>query len=608
MPSLDLFDKKITEICFFYLTKALKMVIILSKLDIKRLSWRITMRNYTPVASSATLPGLNPYHCESTTKRVNDYKTSWAGAFRERVFPYLPSTAIGKTLFKRGGRPSFNLDTMCGLLIIQEFMDLTDQETVDILANDLRVHYALKIDFPNDADVRMCLKTFWNFRNKVFENGLTKLIFDNVTTQFIHNFQVNTDCVRMDSCHLTTNMKNLSRGGIFFRTIESFLTRLRTKQTEAFSDVDPQISSKYLKKKTGYDFFGQIKPSKRERILADMAQDVLMLVRLFENNPQVAKMTTFKHLIRLLEEQCEIIPASDKCPSEQAVPKDPKEVRSDSLQNPSDPDATFDGHKGKGYQAQIVETCSNGSEDKNDDKLSIAVYVHTEPAHNHDGAALGPALKDLNNKGITPDKIIADAAYGGDVNFSMAAEKGTELLSPVPGKRVNGSKALESPEVEETEETEETEELKTNQRISLADFGKDENGNITSCPMGQETKVCKSKKGNNFICHFNCATCKACLRKDECPVKVGKFKATLRFDEKSLRAADRRIMHKSPRFKRLYRQRSGIEATNSLLARKFGLKRLRYRGQRAANSSVTLKVLALNIWRIASFMKKKQKN
>jgi hypothetical protein len=36
--------------------------------------------------------------------------------------------------------------------------------------------------------------------------------------------------------------------------------------------------------------------------------------------------------------------------------KNPKEIVSDSLQNPSDPDATYSGHKGQGYQVQVMET------------------------------------------------------------------------------------------------------------------------------------------------------------------------------------------------------------------------------------------------------------
>jgi len=41
----------------------------------------------------------------------------------------------------------------------------------------------------------------------------------------------------------------------------------------------------------------------------------------------------------------------------------------DITQNPSDPDATRDGHRGPGYQAQIAETCS----EENEVQLAAAV-------------------------------------------------------------------------------------------------------------------------------------------------------------------------------------------------------------------------------------------
>ena len=37
--------------------------------------------------------------------------------------------------------------------------------------------------------------------------------------------------------------------------------------------------------------------------------------------------------------------------------KDPKQVSADSLQSPHDPDVTYSGHKGKGYEVQVAETC-----------------------------------------------------------------------------------------------------------------------------------------------------------------------------------------------------------------------------------------------------------
>ena len=37
--------------------------------------------------------------------------------------------------------------------------------------------------------------------------------------------------------------------------------------------------------------------------------------------------------------------------------KDPKQVSADSLQSPHDPDVTYSGHVGKGYEVQVAETC-----------------------------------------------------------------------------------------------------------------------------------------------------------------------------------------------------------------------------------------------------------
>jgi len=60
--------------------------------------------------------------------------------------------------------------------------------------------------------------------------------------------------------------------------------------------------------------------------------------------------------------------------------KKPKKVASDSLQNPSDPDASYSGHKGQGYQVQIMETyspCDNPEEKP----LNLIAHVHVEQAH-----------------------------------------------------------------------------------------------------------------------------------------------------------------------------------------------------------------------------------
>src|SRR5450756_2601563 len=84
-----------------------------------------------------------------------------------------------------------------------------------------------------------------------------------------------------------------------------------------------------------------------------------------------------------------------------------KDVPSDSLQNPSDPDASYDGHKGKGYQTQVMETYSP---DK--DRLSLITHVVTEPAHTSDASALIPAIADTKKRQLKPEEAVSDSLYG----------------------------------------------------------------------------------------------------------------------------------------------------------------------------------------------------
>ncbi|HLE17708.1 MAG TPA: hypothetical protein VI728_05415, partial [Syntrophales bacterium] len=74
--------------------------------------------------------------------------------------------------------------------------------------------------------------------------------------------------------------------------------------------------------------------------------------------------------------------------------KEPKEILSSSLQNPSDPDAGYDAHKGQGYQVQVMETyCDSPDEAIREKTLNLITHVEVEPAHVSDVHALIPALE-----------------------------------------------------------------------------------------------------------------------------------------------------------------------------------------------------------------------
>ena len=82
-----------------------------------------------------------------------------------------------------------------------------------------------------------------------------------------------------------------------------------------------------------------------------------------------------------------MVEEEDGSSSTKAVARPNKEVPSDSLQNPSDPDAGYSNHKGQGYQVQVVENYSKSDDDK---QLSLITHVAVESANQHDANALLP--------------------------------------------------------------------------------------------------------------------------------------------------------------------------------------------------------------------------
>ena len=96
-----------------------------------------------------------------------------------------------------------------------------------------------------------------------------------------------------------------------------------------------------------------------------------------------------------------------------------KEIPSDSLQNPSDPDATYSGHKGQGYQVQVMETFCDDEKEK-EQSLNLITHVEVEPAHESDANAIVPAIESVEKRDLKPKELMADSLYGSDDNCENA--------------------------------------------------------------------------------------------------------------------------------------------------------------------------------------------
>jgi len=513
-------------------------------------------------------------------KRRKLLESSWAHLFREEILPDLPVHKLTGIYSELHGRPTKELYAMLGLMILQQMHDLTDDEAVMEFAFGYQWRYALDVTGGSDEEAYISPRTLWSMRKILTEHNLYLPLFESVTDKIARVFNIDTGKQRIDSVHICSNMRHLGRIGLFVATIKKFLRNLKRHQKDLFDALDKELADRYMTRK-GESAFAMVKPSESPRTLDALGNDLLYLVDRFRGHSRISSMTSYQLLVRLLREQCIVEDGGDAGEGKVAV-KPNKDVSSDSLQSPSDPDAGYSGHKGKGYQVQIAETYENG---KDKSQPSLITHVAVEPADKSDAKALIPFIEDTKNRGLGPEEVLADTLYGGDKNVEKAAtELNVEVVSPVKGPAPGKDKS-----------------------VSLTDFTLSKSGKVISCPKGNAPVRTKHKKERHSAA-FDKEICSACPLVDDCPVRPGKSGYRLHYDDRAARSARRRVYERTSEFPERYRYRAGAEATMSYYDRKTGVKQLRVRGIKAVSCCAFLKATGVNILRAATFKNRRNRD
>ena len=505
-------------------------------------------------------------------KRRKVLENSWAGLFQEKILPELPVESLREYYHDWNGRPTKELYAMIGLMILQQMHDLTDDQAVEQFCFNIQWHFALNITNTQDVASYVSHKSLWSMRDKLSTDGIYSEIFDHALQTLAKLFKADTSKQRMDSVHIQSNMRHLGRIGLFVKTIKKFLCNLKRQHRGLFDKLDSDLTHRYLSKREE-SLFAMVKPSESANTLDQLAEDIFTLGQRFASVPRVNDMDSFKLLIRLFKEQC-VIEENDHSSEQKAVARPNKEVPSDSLQNPSDPDAGYSGHKGQGYQVQVVESYSTSDEKQ----LSLLTHIAVESADQHDTNALIPALENLQQQDMVPEELLADSLYGSESNCKLGRDEyDVEVIAPaMPGNR---------------------------KKMHLAEFTVTDQGWVVSCPKGIKPDRVKKNK-SSYSAAFAVDTCRNCPLLKQCPVSKGRKAYYYRYKEKDLRLASRVKYEKTKAFKEKYRFRAGVEATMSEFDRRTGVKHLRVRGMKAVRFAAVMKAVGINILRASRFRKR----
>jgi hypothetical protein len=139
-------------------------------------------------------------------------------------------------------------------------------------------------------------------------------------------------------------MAQLGRAKLLAVTVKRFLVQLKRHEPEAYAALDAELWERYEAEETRLFGFGAKQARSREEVIQQTAQDMVELLARFGENEAVARRSSFKPMGRVFEEQCELTCDDRVVVRDKAEDENGKTAR--VMQNPSDPEAGYSGHKG----------------------------------------------------------------------------------------------------------------------------------------------------------------------------------------------------------------------------------------------------------------------
>jgi hypothetical protein len=246
-------------------------------------------------------------------------------------------------------------------------------------------------------------------------------------------------------------------------------------------------------------------------------------------------------------------------------PKDKKQLASDRVQNPHEPEATYavkgQGENKKehvGYKVQVAETVCEVELAPGEPTRNFITGMVTHPAYEHD--EVGALKMEVEQAAMGLDKPpvqYVDSAYISAQKLVQAQAEGRELIGP----------ALPGPQ--------------KGDRFRVSDFQINLEERKATCPAGKLSTQCsrlveQSTGKVNYRIEFS-TQCHECSLRTQC-LGTDQRHRTILVGEHYTALQDRRAEQQTHAFKQRMKHRNAIEGTQSELVRGHGLRRARYRG------------------------------
>lgn len=491
----------------------------------------------------------------------------WAKDFRDHIFPNINEHRFAVLYSKYpASRPNSPVNIIIGLLILKEVMQLTDEELIGSLHFDDRYKYALNtLHLPVQP---VSINTLTNFRERLAkylaETGidLIKQEVEDLGARIAGYLKIDQQLMRMDSLMISSSCKKLSRIELVYSVNHCMVKTLNKLSSEAI----PENCKGYLEKGHKNETIYRTRDREADSKLETLFKQTEALYRAaIATGEKATSSKAFKILSRFIREQT--------IPNEGGfVPKPGKDISPDSLQNPSDPDATYRWKYGDnvGYVANVVNAY--------DGKNQVITHYDLEPNIYSDQKFAEEIIKVLPPDNSTenttePKNLITDGAYYSD---ELARTANAHNIDLVPGE-LTGAKPDPN-------------------KLGYDQFKVDEaNHQVNSCPGGQTPdEAYYDIKGKCYTVKMSKERCAVCPLRDKCPIKPQKKMNVVNFSEKRYRTDQLRAKMDTAEYRKLTNSRAGVEGIPSVLRRRYRVDEMPIRGLVRAKIWFGFKIAAIN--------------
>ena len=166
-----------------------------------------------------------------------------------------------------------------------------------------------------------------------------------VTAELVKLLDLDISIQRLDSTHIESNMAKFGRIRLMATAARRFLVQLKRQDEQGYGQTRESVRQRY--EATPHAIFGWKKLDDEDvnELRQSVAEDLAYLVETFRQDNLPGLRAAYEIMVKVFEQQCEVV--GNAWPSASTP-------GGEIVCNPSDSEATLDGHKGSGYQERVA--------------------------------------------------------------------------------------------------------------------------------------------------------------------------------------------------------------------------------------------------------------